>query len=162
MAIVILTYADLYGSEANAVTFYKSLFPTTTLTDLQIQNLLNISYMKIEYIFGQFREYAVGEDTVRNEHIKRSVSFEAHTIALVNTDASNIINGGLNMGSGSNSNIIEEKIGNITTKYSKSSNGGLGGLSANIASTLGLLSSDASIILSRYIKKSFGMGAGAN
>lgn len=157
MAIIIPTIIDLYGSEADAVTFYKALF-TTSATDPQLANIFNLSFSKIDPIFGQFREYTVGEDTLRNEHIKRAVAYEVNSIEKANVDPSTIANGGLNMSKGGNSNIISEKMGNITTSYGKSSNGGLGGLSANILSTLGLLSVDASVILSRYIRKSFGMG----
>jgi len=158
MAIVIPTYITLFGSEADAVTFFKDLFTTTTLADEQIKNLLNISYMKIDPIFGEFRLYEVGEETVRNEHIKRAVSFEANSIALDNTDASNIVNGGLNSGDGSNSNITEEKIGNITTKYGKGTSGTAGGNGSTISSILGLLSVDAGVLIARYIRKSYGWG----
>lgn len=162
MAIVIPTYITLFGSEADAVIFYKTLFSTTTLTDAEIKNILNISFTKIEPIFGEFRLYTVGEDTVRNEHTKRAVSYEANSIALVNTDASNVVDGGLNTNEGGNANIISEKMGNITTAYGKSSNSGLGGLGASIMSALGLLSTDAGIMLSRYIRKTYGMGVGVD
>ena len=158
MAIVIPTYITLFGNESDAITFYKDLFSTTTLTDEQIKNVLNISYMKIDPIFGEFRLYTVGEDTVRNYHIKRAVSFEANSIGLANTDASSVIDGGLNTGDGGNSNIMSEKMGNITTTYGKNNNSGLGGLGASIVSELGLLSIDAGIMLSRYIRKTYGMG----
>jgi hypothetical protein len=157
MAIVIPTYITLFGSEAEAIVFYKDLF-TTTLTDDQIKNILNISFMKISPLFGEFRLYEVGEDTVRNYHTKSAVSFEANSIANANADASTIVNGGLNGGSGGNSNITSEKMGNITTTYGKNSNSGLGGLGASIMSALGLLSTDAGVMLSRYIRKTFGMG----
>jgi len=159
MAFTRKTYIDLYGSEAEAIEYYKSLFSTTTLTDEQITSLLSLSFFKVEPIFGEFRIYEVGEDTKRNDDIKRAVSFEANSIALANTNPSTITNGGLNSASGSNTNIVEEKMGNITTKYDKSNAGGLAGLAKSIKSALGLLSTDASIVISRYIRKTYGMAS---
>ena len=156
MAYTRKTYIDLYGSEAEAIAYYKSLFSTTALTDAQITSLLSLSFFKVEPIFGEFRIYEIGEDTKRNDDMKRAVAFEANSIALANTDPSSITNGGINSASGSNTNIVEEKIGNITTKYDKSNAGGLAGLASSIKSVLGLLSTDASIIISRYIRKSYG------
>lgn len=158
MAYTRKTYLDLYGSEAEAISYYKSLFPSTALTDPQITSLLSLSFLKIEPIFGEFRSYEIGEDTKRNDDMKRAVAFEANSIAKANTNASNIEDGGLNTGSGGNSNITSEKMGNITTTYGKSSNSGLGSLGASIVSALGLLSIDAGIMLSRYVRKTYGMG----
>ena len=156
MAFTRKTYLDLFGGEAEAIAYYKTIFPTTTLTDPQIASLLSISFDKIEPIFGEFRSYEIGEDTKRNDDMKRAVSFEANSIATANADASSVTVGDINSASGSNTNIIEEKIGNITTKYDKSNSGGTTGLSSDIASALGLLSTDASIIISRYIRKTYG------
>jgi len=158
MAYTRKTYIDLYVSEAEAIAYYKSLFPSTLLTDPQITSLLSLSFFKVEPIFGEFRNYEIGEDTKRNDDMKRAVSFEANSIALDNADASNIVNGGLNSGDGSNSNITEEKIGNITTKYGKGMSGTAGGNGSAIASILGLLSVDAGVLIARYIRKSYGWG----
>jgi len=156
MAYTPKTYIDLFGSEADGITFYKALFYTSTLTDDEIKNLLNLSYNKIDPIFGEFRAYTVGEETKRNHDVKKAVCLEANSIALANDDLANIGIGGINSNIGGNSNITEEKIGNITTKYGSGNSGGLGGLSARLISELGLLSVEASLILSRYIQKSYG------
>ena len=156
MAYIEETYIDLYGSESDAITYFKSIFTATTLTDEQIKNLLNISFMKIDPIFGEFRNYTIGEDTKRNVDIKRAVAFEADSISKANSDASTLTTGGINQAIGGNSNIIEEKEGNLTVKFSSAKNSGLSALGSEIRTALGLLSIGASIILSRYIRKSYG------
>jgi len=158
MAYTPKTYIDLFGTEAEAITFYKNLFLTTQLSDDDIKNFLNISFNKIEPIFGEFRAYIVGEDTKRNYDIKKAVGLEANSIAEANKSsvAGANVAGGLNTNIGGNSNITEEKIGNITTKYGKGASGGLGGLSDRLVSELGLLSMEASLLLSRYIRKTYG------
>lgn len=162
MAIILPTYETLYGSSINAVIFYKTLFDANTLTDDQIKNLHSLAFTKVDPIFGEFRLYTVGEDTVRNEHIKRAVSFEANAIANANADASKIEEGALNDGDGSNQNITSEKIGNITTSYGKGTSGTVGGNGAVISSVLGLLSVDAGVLIARYIRKSYGWGVSVN
>lgn len=156
MAFTPTTYIDLFGSEAEAIIFYKSLFTNTTLTDDEIKQLLILSYNKIEPIFGEYRNYEVGEDNKRNYDVKKAVCLEANAIEKANADLTNITSGGLNSNIGGNTNITSEKIGNITTTYGNSSNGGLAGLAPQIKSALGLLSTEASIILSRYIRKTYG------
>ena len=155
MSINMPTYQDLFNGLLNALTSYKKYFPNTTLTDDQIAGLLNISFMKIEGVFGQFRTYSVKEETPRNEFIKRAVCFEANSMEDYNTSG----DGGLNSGDGGSSgNIKSESMGNISTTYNSGivAYGVMGGNGAKIASVLGLMSLDAGVILSRYIRKSFG------
>lgn len=159
MSTTMPTYVDLFQSEVNAISHYKSLFPQTTLTDGQIQGLIFISFSKIDLIFGEFRSYKVGEDTVRNEHVKRAVCFEANSIESYNASVDAVSEGALNGGDGGASvGISSEKMGNISTSYKDGviSYGAMGGSGAKIASLLGLLSLDAGVILSRFIRKTYG------
>lgn len=155
MSVTMPTYEILFQSKVIATSYYKTLFPKTILTDAQIQGLLFISFTKIDAIFGEFRNYRVGEDTVRNEHVKRAVCYEVNSIEDYNTTGE----GGLNSGDGgSNEQIASEKIGNLATTYKSGvvAYGAMGGNGAKIAGILGLMSLDAGVILSRYIRKTFG------
>ena len=146
--ITMPTYLDLFGSDAEAVIVYKDLFPTDAHSDTEILAGIKTSFLKIEYIFGEFRGYVVGESTVRNEHIKRAVCFEANSI-LVATDAGSGLNNSGVMGMV----VTSEKMEDVTTTYAES---GANSIGSTLANTLGLLSSDASVILSRYIRKTYG------
>ncbi|MCK5743977.1 MAG: hypothetical protein KAH30_04510 [Caldisericia bacterium] len=155
------TYQDLFGSESEAVLYYKGLFPNTGLSDTEISQTIHISFVKIEPLFGEFRSYTVGEETVRNEHIKRAVCFEVNAIEKANAISPlKIENGGLNSNESGTGRIISEKVEDVAVTYDKAESGlGLG--SDSLTGTLGLLSSDASILLSRYIRKTYSMGTRA-
>jgi len=148
--ITMPTYLDLFGSDAEAVIVYKDLFPADVHSDIEIIAGIKTSFLKIEYIFGEFRSYEVGESTVRNEHIKRAVCFEANSI-LTSTDAGSGLNNSGVMGMV----VTSEKMEGVTTTFAESGSNSLG---SNLANMLGLLSADASVILSRYIRKTYGWG----
>ena len=158
--VFIPTYEDLFGSNAEALNFYRNIFQTTTLNDVEILNLINIAYIKIDPIFGEFRNYTVGEDTKRNHDVKIAVCYESNSIDKANQGGSGTIGtGGINTGAGgSNTDIVSEKIGNITTQYGKNGSGGLGSKGEDLVRLLGLLSNDAGVILARYLRKTYNMG----
>jgi len=160
MAIVIPTYKDLFGTDQDALDYYKNLFPLDTKPDSDILSTINLSFMKIEPVFGELRGYEVGEDTVRNEHVKRAVCFESNAIIKANADLSKIASGAINMGSGNaNGAVSSEKIDDMAVTYSTSGASSKIGLGdSSLMEVLGILSADAAILLSRYIRKTYNWG----
>ncbi len=148
------TYLELFGSDEAAIEYYKGLFPTTTATDPEIIEAINISYTKISFVFGEFRRYEPDEDTLRNDAIRKAVCFEANSI--LSASGGNGSSGGLNDNLSVTGAIISEKMEDVSITYAEGGNSGSGGLGdSSLAKTLGLLSNDAAIILSRYIRKSY-------
>ncbi len=149
---MIPTYEDLFGGEAEAVSYYRALFPNETKTDEEISAAINTSFMKIEPIFGAFRDYEVEEVTVRNEHIKRAVCFEANTIL---TSGGGDINDNTTTGAVVSSEKLESASVTYDTSIAQT-------VSTTLMSTLGLLSVNAATLLSRYIRKTYNMGLVVN
>jgi len=148
-------YEDLFGSVADALLFYQNLFPQDTTPTQEIQASLNIAYEKIAFIFGEFRAYKVGEDTVRNHHVKTAVCFEANSLINFGSPTK----GGFNTNTAGQGAIKSEKMEDVSVTYADGgANASLGLGDDSLMNTLGLLSKDASIILSRYIRKTYGWG----
>jgi len=148
------TYIDLFGSEALAVEYYRALFPNATESDEEIATAINTSFYKIEPVFGEFRNYYILEDTPRNEHIKRAVCFEANSILLGG-------NAELNTGVADTQTIANEKVEDVSITYADGVSGaGIG--DSSLAKVLGLLSTESAVLLSRYIRKTYGMGIPCN
>ena len=161
MAITLPTLSDLFGSVDAAIIAYKELFPNTTQNDTTIEGALNHSYSKIQFVFGEFRCYKVGEDTVRNEHIKRAVLFEANSILSANQ---NLVtdDGLINQNTSGTGAVKSESTEDVSVTYSDGGTSGSMGMGdSSLMNTLGLLSIDAAIILSRYIRKTYGWGTPA-
>lgn len=152
------TIIDLFGDSASILSAYKTLFPEDLITDPQITSYMTTAFNKIEPFFGEVRNYDVLENTVRNEHIKRAVTFEANSISIANGGATSL-EGGLNTNENSNQIVKSESMDGVSTTYAdeKVNTSGLG--DNGLMRTLGLLSMDGSILLSRYIRKTYGMGA---
>jgi hypothetical protein len=147
---------DLFGDVDTAISYYKGLFPATTLNDDLIIEYMTVAFTKIEPVFGQIRNYKLTEDSVRNEYIKRSVCFEANSISAANNEGT-VVDGGLNANAYDGKTVTQEKLEDVSTSYASDSNsGGMGDTS--LKDTLGLLSTDAAILLSRFIQKTYGMG----
>ena len=160
MAAYIPTYLDLFGTDQDALSHYKELFPIDITADADIINVIKMSFLKIEPVFGEFRGYSVGEDTVRNEHVKRAVCFETNAIIKANDDPSTISEGGINSGDGNSRGIVtSESMADLSVSYDAggaSKTVGIG--DSSLMDVLGLLSADAAILLSRYIRKTYGWG----
>ncbi|RLA68952.1 MAG: hypothetical protein DRG09_06915 [Epsilonproteobacteria bacterium] len=151
------TMQDLFGGLPEALAYYKSLFDVPA-DDLEIEALLDTAFLKIDPVFGEFRNYVVGENTVRNEHVKRAVCFEANTIYKYSLVSVGVVHG-INTGEKPTGDIVSEKMEDVSTTYSdKDQAKGIGLGDSGLMSVLGLLSYDASILLSRYIRKTYGMG----
>ncbi len=154
--LILPTYEDLFGGSAEAVTYYKALFTVPT-DDQEIEFLLNSAYMKIDPLFGEFREYEVGEDTVRNDHVKRAVCYEANTMYLNSLETAGVVEG-INSGEVGQGQIISEKVEDVATTFSdKSLSKGIGLGDSGLMIVLGLVSHDAAVLLSRYIRKTYPM-----
>jgi len=154
--LILPTYETLFGGSAEAVVYYTNLF-TVPSDSQEIESLINLSYMKIDPLFGEFRGYEVGEDTVRNDHIKRAVCFEANTMYVDSLATTGDIQG-INSGSVGQGQIVSEKVEDVATTYSdKSLSKGIGLGDSGLMIVLGLVSHDASILLSRYIRKTYPM-----
>jgi len=154
---VLPTYTTLYGDATAAINHYKSLFPSDITTgDATITAAYVTAFTKILPVFGRIRNYDIAEDTLRNEHIKNAITLEVEAIITANAGSATITEGGLNDGDGNESGtVVEEKMGNITTKYSGEQSQG-----SKLASTLGLLSINAGVTLARFIARSVGWSAG--
>ena len=158
MSITVPTYIDLFGSEAQALQYYKSLFPLDVTIDQNLLALINLSYMKIDPIFGEFRNYTVGEDTVRNEHMKRAVCFEANSIILINAGTQAISAGALNTPGVDTRVISTDKIEDVSTTYDTTKKSAHNTFVLEITDSLGLLSLAAASFIVRYIRKTYNMG----
>jgi len=154
------TIEDLFGGVGKEITYYRDLFPRSTAIDGDITDAVKVAFLKVEPVFGEFREYEVGEETVRNEHVKRAVCFEAESIILSNPYPINYpVSGGVNTNDAGSGKVLSEKLADVSTTYSEGGTSKTIGLGDDsLAYTLGLLSKDASILLSRYIRKTYGMG----
>ena len=151
------TLNDLFGGLTEAVAYYRSLFDVPA-DEYEIEVNLHTALMKIDPLFGEFRDYAVGEDTVRNEHIKRAVCYEANSIYKESLAVGGSA-GGINEGVVASGMVTSEKMEDVTTTFAKDSDQKVTGLGdSGLMSILGLLSHDAAVLLSRYIRKTFGMG----
>ena len=148
MSTVLPTYIDLFGSEAEALSYYSGLFPNDTTPSQDITEAINTAYMKIDPIFGEFRRYKVGEDTVRNEHIKRSVCFEANSIIL--SGDSPVLNT-----EGADTRVVtDDKIEDVSTSFATTTTA-KSNLTNDVINDLGLLSKSAASLIAKYIRKTY-------
>lgn len=154
------TIIDLFGDEATILSSYRELFPDDTIIDDDILKYSNMAFMKIEPYFGEVRDYDVFEDTVRNEHIKRAVLFETNSISIANSDLV-AIPGDVNTNPIDQDAIQSEKMDGVTTVFADTSKDKAGTGDTGLMQTLGLLSADAALLLSRYIRKTYGWGTPA-
>jgi len=150
------TLIDLFGSTDEAIDTYRQYFQTPT-DDMAIAEVMTIAFTKIEPVFGEFRNYEVDEDTIRNEYVKRAVCFEANSIANVNVAGTGIIEGHINTNTGDTSIVKSENMEDVSVTY-ETGKSGIGMGDSSLMHVLGLLSADAAIILSRFIRKSYGWG----
>jgi len=150
------TLIDLFGSTDEAIATYRQYFQTPT-DDMAIVEVMTIAFTKIEPVFGEFRNYEVDEDTIRNEYVKRAVCFEANSIANANAGGSDITEGHINTNTGDTSIIKSESMEDVSVTY-ETGKSGIGMGDSSLMRVLGLLSADAAIILSRFIRKSYGWG----
>ena len=156
--LYIPTYIDLFGDATQALAFYRKLFPLDTINDTELTALINLSYEKISPIFGEFRDYKVGEDTVRNNDVKKAVCFETNAIYLANLNGGSNI-GGLNTNTAGTDVVVSEKMEDVSVTFAKGGAGAELGLGDDsLKNVLGLLSTDAAILLSRYIRKTYNWG----
>ena len=149
MSITLPTYIDLFGSEAEALSYYAGLFPNDTTPSQDITAAINTAYTKIDPIFGEFRRYEVGEETVRNEQVKRAVCFEANSIIL-SGDAPD-----LNTEGADTRVVTTDKIEDVSTSFSAPVVTGRSNLLNAVINDLGLLSKSAASLLIRYIRKTY-------
>jgi len=153
------TYEDLFGGVAEALLFYKNIFPQDTTPQPELEATINIAYIKIDPVFGEFRDYAVGEDTKRNYDVKTAVCFEANSIIKANIGATGQNIGNLNTSTGGTGVIKSEKMEDVSVTYSDGGTGGSIGLGdSSLKDVLGLISVGAAVLLSRYIRKTYGWG----
>ena len=152
------TYEDLFGGATEALQFYRNLFSNDTIQDDVLSATLNIAYEKISPIFGEYRGYTVGEDTVRNNDIKKAVCFEANSISLL-SDGLSTAQGGLNQNTAGTDIVKSEKMEDVSVTYVEGgASKALGLGDDSLKKVLGLLSTDSAILLSRYIRKTYGWG----
>ena len=130
-------------SDADAITMFELFHGTSTLTDTQILNFIDVSYFNIADIFGTFRCFKETERTVRKNAVVRALIIEASALATANLS-------GIGTTTGTNTGAIKsEKIGNITTTYKDNDDSKL----FVFANNHGLLTADAARILMRYVRK---------
>jgi len=144
---------DLFNTQEELVAEYKKYFEDTTLSDDEIEKFATIAFYKIEPFFGYMRNYLIDEDTLRNYHVKRAVCYEANTVSMVGVDKQ-----GVNVNTDDLGTVLSESFDGVSVSYKDTTNKG----GEFVKNLLGLLSMDASILLSRYARKTFNMGTVCN